>query len=178
MSFGRLAARAWRAWSMAGANTERLVETWLSRAHKPRPGASQETIRTIQAEKGVTFPDDLIAFYCAADGTDEMDPEDYVRFWQLGEVQAALDMLPAEWLDSQPERRESHDGVFVFADVLISSHEFGIRLGGERTGEVVLLALETPIVVARSFTEFLRRYLTEPDFIHGTDALPHLTSAG
>jgi hypothetical protein len=76
--------------------------------------------------------------------------QNLIRFWPLAEIRPVAD--PAAHAE----------GYFIFADYSISAHEYGIHLSMPSRYDVGLIGGALPIIVAKSFTQFLSAYLSDP----------------
>jgi len=128
---------------------EELIRRWKEQEAEPRPGNSREAIRAFERREGVTLPDDFARYFEAVDGMDHIDHEVFC-FWPLERVE------PAERNWGGPP------GYLVFADFLINSTAYGLRVSGGTPGEVFVCADGGPKLVASTFTEFLEKYLSDP----------------
>lgn len=112
------------------------------------------------------LPADVLSFYRLADGsgTNDMDNA-LIRFWPLGEVRPVHEALNE--LDG-PERW-AYPGCFVFADYLIDSWLYAIRLTADPAQPAPVfrvLAGDPPAEpMAASFAEFIAHYAARPDSI-------------
>ena len=123
-----------------------LIERWRYENVELLPPASAETVADFEAKYQVQCPEDFAAYLTTVGGmpTRVMD-EQMFHFSPINEIGP----------------RESAQEFFVFADFLISSHDYGICLYGIRYGHVFLLGGAVAKKVAPTFTEFVDRYLHE-----------------
>jgi len=87
------------------------------------PGVTQEQVTAFERHNGVLLPVDVRDYYLAADGMIDGDSDDcLISFWQLSRIEAAPDDLNKRLSASAKTR------YFFFADFLIDSHHFAMRL--------------------------------------------------
>lgn len=140
--------------SVAG---EKLRARWLAEGKSVRPGVPLETIRRFEELRALELPDDVVAYFTSVDGTDAMDSKAF-RFWRFEELKTVPDDCP-EYADF-PDAGD----FFVFADYLVWSLAYAIRLGPKRStqaGEVIVLGAPPAAVVAPSFQAFVDLYLAD-----------------
>jgi len=134
---------------------DELVRRWKEQEAEPRPGNSKDAIRAFEQREGVTLPDDLARYFETVDGMGHMDEEMFC-FWPLEKVERAK---------AEPHGYEADPvGYFLFADFMLYAHAYAVRLHGGAPGEVAAL-YGKPTPVASSFTEFLEKYLRDPDSV-------------
>jgi hypothetical protein len=116
----------------------------------------------------VRIPTDFAQYFRSLDGMNDGDTDQHgIRFWPLANVRQATSEL--ETLDPA-----AFAGLFVFADFMLWSHAYAIRIGSQGGSEVALVAdqgtsqgspakITAPIPIAPSFGEFLFLYLREPE---------------
>ena len=128
---------------------EELIRRWREQDAKPRPGISKDAIRAFERREGVTLPDDMALYFETIDGMDHIDEEVFC-FWPLEKVEPA------------GRNFDGPAGYLAFADFMINSNAYGIRVQGGAFGEVVALYGSGKLKpVASSFTEFLRKYMSD-----------------
>jgi hypothetical protein len=135
------------------ATLSELSQTWREQGITLGPPASESALREFEAESGVTLPKDFAKYLSTVGGMPDQGDWDTesIRFWPLTEI------APVRAISDS-----SLVGVFVFADYLISSHTYGIRLSPPRVGEVLIIFYPGSFTLASSFTEFLQMYLEDP----------------
>lgn len=120
-------------------------------------GASLAELRSFEARFNVQCPADFATYLLTLGGMEEgVWDQHLIRFWPLVEIRPLEDETGVS----------THSDYFIFADFLISSHEYGIRLSTSHLPEVALIGGVAPKAVASSFTAFLARYLSDPESIH------------
>jgi hypothetical protein len=135
---------------MIDALVERVVSHWRRIGIVPVEPLSRQDIAAAETRIGSQIPDDLLALYLRANGMRAGDYDDRnVRFWQIEEL--------AQYISADASGI-TYGG---FADFLLMSHVYEVRLNKSLPTEVRIEAA-LPVVVASSFTEFLRLYLDEP----------------
>jgi SMI1 / KNR4 family (SUKH-1) len=142
---------------------EQVLRFWSSVGLTIRPGVSEAALAEFEARYGVVLPPDMRAYFKAVDGMNgEMDDQRMVTFWPLEQVKRVTDELPGE-----PRKHESY---FLFADFLIWSHGYAIRLSAdsEAANPVVIVPADgTTRRVAESFSDFITRYLADDQALWG-----------
>ena len=132
---------------------EDVIEHWRAQNVSFLPGVNEADIAAFERERSVTVPDDLRAFYRRTNGTRAFGCDrDGYDFW------AVADIVPYK----------DHAWALVFADYLMESWSYGIDLtgtGGFGIGAVYVLGTVggRAFIVARTFGEFLRRYLNNDE---------------
>jgi hypothetical protein len=140
---------------------ERLKAHWLVQGINPSPGVSEGRLREFESRYGVAFPADMRGYQLHVDGTGSRSESDYdwFSFWPLGEIVRASDQYDEEQLV------EDQSSYFVFADHSICLPAYAIRLTPSGGGPNPVIAITghrgnySTSVVARSFGEFIERYL-------------------
>jgi hypothetical protein len=139
---------------------QRLLVRWNSGGIKSGPSVSRETIAAWETTAGASLTEAMRDYFYVANGMAKgaMDPESYVRFWTLAELQPV-----------QPRPANSEKGaLWLFADYSISALEYAIDLGkSERNGHVLALGGVRTHHVAESFEEFVEHYLANSDALYG-----------
>jgi hypothetical protein len=127
-----------------------VLAHWRSIGIAPLKGASRQEVEAIEARLSVRLPDHVVTLYLAANGMAAGDYDDRnIRFWQLEELAQHV---------STDAAGVSYAG---FADFLIMSHVYEVRLTGSGHTDVRIMADGAPINVAASFSNFLDFYLKE-----------------
>ncbi len=138
----------------------RLKARWLAEGTTVRPGASPEALDAFEAKYGGVLPPDFRAYLAAVDGTgDEMDGERF-RFWPLAEIISVResrggDATGPAWMDRW----------FPFADFLLNSHAYIIRLSAEPAEATPIAEWDFGVerwMVVPTFGDFLEWYLDDP----------------
>jgi hypothetical protein len=136
-----------------------LVRRWKASGVQIRPGVDGAEIEACRDRLGSPLPDEVAAYFRTVDGMpDNVMDDSGMRFWRISEIVPAVSAVPA--LDP-----EHFDGIFVFADYMIWSHAYGLRLVGSPHGEVVIVGGERPIRVSATFSEFVTLYLDTSDTV-------------
>ena len=135
---------------------------WEARGAVCRSGASLADIHGFMERNHVIIPDDLYEYFSMVNGILDFD-EHMMAFWPLDKFASLAEV------DNDANRIEIEDAdrLFVFADFMIESNYYAIRLYGDHAEEnvVVSTAAPSPYVVARSFSEFLRMYMDDVNAI-------------
>lgn len=142
-------------------------ERWLAAGATPRPGASPDDLRRVEAEYSVSLPADFAAFYRAIDGMEENDWDDQlIRWWPIDEVKPVNDDLKAV-VDAYPHQ-------FIFADWSLWALAYALDLSnGPNHGRVVIAGDTRPLPLSDSFGEFLDLYVRRSRTLYGPEqAIP------
>lgn len=142
----------------------RVLEHWCRNDAAPSTPCTVEQIRKFERRERVTAPDDLRRFFLAANGMNlgfrlGKDAEGFA-FWHLDDLVRADAEL--ERRSPSSARPENSEDLYAFADYMDWSWAYAIRLRGNGLGSVVLIGGDGVVpCVAKSFTEFLERYLSD-----------------
>ena len=136
---------------------DQIIRFWSSLGLNIRPGVSETALAEFEAKYGVVLPADMRAYFTAVDGmSGEVDDQRMITFWPLEKVKPVTEELPGE--------PHEHASYFLFADFLIWSHGYAIRLSAdpEAANRVVIVPADgTAHPVATSFSDFIIRYLAD-----------------
>lgn len=139
---------------------ERLQAYWNAQDIPKAPGVGEDRLREFEIRFGVTLPPDLRDYFLKVDGmgTYEGFDDDLFVFWPFDRVCRVSD----DYADEFMEEQESY---FLFADHSIYLPAFAIRLAPLAALPNTVVAIigdrreYHTSIVARSFTEFVERYL-------------------
>jgi hypothetical protein len=126
---------------------DELRGRWKSQGiDNPRCATAGE-ISAFEVRHGIALPPDVSEYFRLVNGTrrgaGHAEDKDDISFWHLSQVEPHGD-----------------DHLFVFADWLIDSVGWGIRLSADRAAPAPVLSVyDGPDPVAESFDEFLQTYL-------------------
>jgi hypothetical protein len=142
--------------------TQMLLDCWRENGVIYRAGCRDEEVRRWEQEQGVTLPDDLRDYFRAADSFEVGQGIHLVHFWSL----AQLRPLPQEF-GQIPTSLPEPEAWFAFADVLIDSYFYAIRLTTtpDDPTPVICFLEDEWWEVAPSFTDLLRYYIERPELI-------------
>ena len=135
---------------------ERLKSRPYEAGLEAPPGASESDLEAFERRHNVRLPGDMRSYFRILNGTGSSyaDGDDFLLcFWALEK----LEPVP-EWTEA------GKDDVrwFVFADHCFSHHDYAIRLTRDGSEPNPVCAKEGRRKVARSFSEFVELYLTDP----------------
>jgi len=141
----------------------RIRAHWERASAHADPGASETVLAAFEARHEVRLPAAFRALYRAMDGN--MGDENLTRFWPLAEICRVSDV--PEVADAPGESSAEASNYFVFADYMIFSHVYAVRLTTDgRDGPVWwVLGSRQQVEIAPSFEAFLRAYSENPDSI-------------
>ena len=136
---------------------EDVARYWAEAGFEPRPGISAAALREFERRHGVVLPSDFVALYRATDGI--VGDANLFALWPLAEVRPIPHECPS-LAGTVPSAAE----FFVFADSMIHSHVFAVRLtpGAPEAGPVLWLCDPHVGEAAETFTAFWERYLRDP----------------
>jgi hypothetical protein len=138
---------------------ERINARWAAEGIAIRPGNSPESLAAFEARYQVVLPPAVREYFAAVDGSGDDSDEELLRFWPLEEV------IPiAEGSGRDRAELPELEHWFLFADFLICSHTYAVRLTPDpgNGGTVAAFNGLDMEVQAGSFALFLERYLFEP----------------
>jgi hypothetical protein len=142
---------------------ESLKEQWKREKIDLNIGLSSNEINLWEVNNKAILPDDMKAFFLEINGmTLNSCDKDLIRFWSLGELKP-LKTLSSELAVSSYISRP--DTIYIFADYTIMSHFYAIRLTASEQkdcNEIYVIGYSKPLLVANSFTTFLKLYLNDP----------------
>ncbi len=137
---------------------ERLKTKWAGEM-KLRPGLSAAALKAFESKYQVVLPSAFREYFAAVDGTgDEMITDWCFCFWSLDKVEPITGYVAREI-----ETKDSREEWFVFADHLIESFDFVIRLNSDpaNVGPVAVPQGLELWPLAPSFEAFLELYLAD-----------------
>lgn len=151
--------------SLLGAPTpaQRLVGYWAGLGCTLAPAVSSQQIAEFERRDHIRLPSDLREYVSLCNGLShdaggQWDRDDLglIEFWPLDRWSVLREPLP--------DHLGLSTSYFMFADFLLSSHEYGIRLTDDPGDSGSVIAYGGPAaVVAPSFSAFIAAYLEEPD---------------
>jgi SMI1/KNR4 family protein SUKH-1 len=145
---------------------ERLRVFWDSLGAQPRPGITSADVRACEERIGRALPEDVASFYRSVNGTVET-AHWLFEVWPLERVGSVEDVVTS--FSGIPDYSQigrilpSASEYFAFADCMIWSHVFAVRLVPEEATEVVWLCGPRYTVIAPTFAAFWELYLSDPD---------------
>jgi hypothetical protein len=146
----------------------KLKAQWQRDGSVLRPGALEADLEAFEVRYGLRLHPEMRAYLGLVDGQDEMDPASYIRFWTLAEIKTAAEEL------KQPGGMAGRTaGWFVFADFLIWSHAYVIRLSHDPQADAPVGLCHGTLpsdgafpLIARSFGEFVDLCLNDSPRLH------------
>ena len=153
--------------------SEQLKGRWESEGASTRPGISQRKISSFEARYGVSLPEDFRDYFCTVDGMEEgLSDNALISFWPLDEVEPVTRRVVEHSgipdYSGIAKKLKGADSYFAFADFLIWSHVYAIRIGApHEKNEIVWICGSHHSVIADSFSDFIKAYLKDPDDILG-----------
>jgi hypothetical protein len=133
-----------------------------------RSGVSDAEICAFEARYRIVIPADVRQYFARLNGTgDDMDGETY-RFWPLAEVKPVHEELVGFRGIQYPDRYAYPD-CFVFADYMISSWLYAVKLTRDATQPAPVYRVTASEVpgerMADSFCDFMSRYANDPNSV-------------
>ena len=152
---------------------EAVRDRWRALGFPIRPGVSDAAILDFESRHGVHLPAEVRKFYTCIDGMEYgSTDEELISFWPLAEVGPASLKLAnfrgipdCGYIESTLPEVHSY---FVFADFLIWSHVYAVRLSPDpHTSNTVILIANSQYwrLLASSFGEFFSRYAACPESV-------------
>jgi SMI1 / KNR4 family (SUKH-1) len=142
---------------------ERLIAKWKAAKVPIQSPCTETEINAFESRFAVTVPDDLKHFLILANGTSSLvlDNDGYA-FWSLNEFKPVSSMEHQESIN-WPEDTKKY---FCFMDWLLNSDVFAISLYPNQSGTNPIIRVfdKSQTVLAQSFTDFVEKYLANPDF--------------
>jgi|TARA_B110000116_G_C16445452_1_gene406826 hypothetical protein len=136
-------------------------------------GASASDARVLEFERkfGVVIPEDLRSYFIEVNGTAGNYAYGILRFWSIDEFRTVTQETSATRSPNHSviqsaysEPIDDGESFFVFADCMWDVQLYAIHLSTSDTpNNIILLDGGKPTVVAKSFSDFVERYLTSPD---------------
>ena len=148
--------------------TEKLREYWESNHFHIRSGLPPEAIQRFEAKYNVVLPADLHEYFRAIDGMEDGDSDnELVAFLPLADIKPVPEELRT--FAGTPDYTSICDGLpaapkfFVFADYMITSHVYAIRLSQDPEAPTPVIWICGPYWsdIAPSFSVFIEDYLTD-----------------
>ncbi len=148
----------------AGDPAQAILAYWRRSGLPIRPGVASADVESFQRQHGVVLPADVLSFYRLADGSSTNDMDNaLIRFWPLGEFKPVHEALN----ELHGSERWAYPGCFIFADYLIDSWLYAVRLTADPAQPAPVfrvLAGDPPRdAMAASFAELISRYAARPD---------------
>jgi hypothetical protein len=146
----------------------RVRDFWHDEGARPRTGLSAQDIHTAEARLRVRFSDDVAEFFLVVNGT-KGTCGDLFEAWSLDRVAAVPDVL--EQFRGTPDYGPAGSTLphaaeyFVFADAMVWSQVFAVRMAPNVPTEAVWISGSTFASVAPTFEAFWERYLVDPDSV-------------
>ena len=142
-----------------------LKAYWLSKGIKLETSATEQELNSFEARYHVRLPLDMRQYLSIAAGMPDGETEGDLAFsfWPLRRIKPVQEIVHGEVYE--PIRNHPDAGLyFCFADYLIDSDIFAIRLfPGQSSPNHVVAVCSDYKMVAPSFADFVRKYLTDPD---------------
>ena len=137
----------------------RLVAYWESNGARISSGATEQELRAFEHRHQVHLPADFREYLTLCNGLGPQDNGHFahawlglIEFWPLATISAKHDGVPGDY--------------FGFADYLIDSHWYVIRLSGDvHLSGAIGVGDEQGIAVrlGASFSDFVETYFHDPD---------------
>lgn len=147
-----------------------MKKHWVSIGETVRPGASPDAIESFSTAYEISLPQDLCDYFRTVDGMEETETDNLLlHFFRLSAVKPVIEELaqvggvpdyrPIKKTLADPER------YFVFADYMIGSHVYAIRLSPDKSAAtpIIWICGSRWRVVAATFSEFGEKYFANPD---------------
>jgi hypothetical protein len=151
---------------------ERLKSYWDSTGIKVRLGTSQQAIESFELKYNICLTQDLRDYHSIVDGMEDGESDNsMLSFLSLSSIKSVMEDLIE--FGGIPDYRKLKDCLpqthryFVFADYLIRSHVYAIRLSPNRSNAtpVIWICGKHWRMIASSFSDFVEKYLTDKNAI-------------
>lgn len=148
--------------------TDNLRGYWESNHFHMRSGLSPETIRRFETQYNVVLPTDLREYFLVNDGMEDGDSDnELVAFLPLADIKPVPEELSS--FAGIPDYSSICDGLpdaqkcFVFADYMIRSHVYAIRLSQDSEALTPVIWICGPYwsEISPSFSAFIEDYVTD-----------------
>ncbi|HEY6329419.1 MAG TPA: SMI1/KNR4 family protein [Blastocatellia bacterium] len=145
---------------------EKLISTWKEQGLRLPIGVDTDQIVAFERLHAVKLPLDLKTYFLNVNGMDPYPPHSQDRegfsFWSLQRLRIA----DVSCRGHAGLTEEKH---YVFADYLNWSWAYSIRLSEDAAQEntILLLGGDQPMVIARSFSEFIDSYMAGASILYG-----------
>jgi hypothetical protein len=145
---------------------KQVLEHWRSSEAAPLAPCTERQLRDFEHRKHAHLPYDLRQFLLVANGMNRgfrlgKDSEGFA-FWNLADFRRA-DVELRQRSPSSP-RPENGQDFYTFADYMDWSWAYAIKLCGDGTGCIALIGGADAVpLVASSFSDFLQKYLHDPE---------------
>src|SRR5262245_9005382 len=150
--------------------TERLRNYWSSIGVRLGSGVSQPALKSFESNYGVEFPEDFHDYISTIGGMEEgFSDSNLVSFWLFDQIKSVPEMLTHFAGIPNYSRIGKHlkepDSYFVFADFLIWSHVYAIKLNSNQSekNQILWICGSEHKQIAESFSIFLQMYLDDPE---------------
>jgi hypothetical protein len=149
-----------------GSLGERLKSYWDSAGIKVRGGTSQQALISFELKYGVCLTRDLRDYHSIVDGMEDGEADaSMLSFLSLSSIKNVMEELIK--FGGIPDYRKLKECLpqthryFVFADFLICSHVYAIRLSPNRSDAtpVIWICGKHWRTIASSFSDFAEKYL-------------------
>lgn len=146
---------------------QRVRKFWTANGVLPRSGVATADLRACEQRIGRALPPDVARFYECINGTEET-AEWLFEVWPIERIGAVPEVVtPFAGIPDYSEiakRLPNAEEYFAFADCMIWSHVFAVRLGASSTPtQVVWLCGDSYAVLAPTFGAFWERYLDDAE---------------
>lgn len=138
----------------------RLIERWQKENLKLNAGATDQELTAFEKHYDLILPADIRYFYSMVNGMHEWDM-DQVMFslWPLSRIQEnteGVKTIKAGTISTIE---------ITFGDYMIDAYRY-ILVSKELPNYSVQVQFDEPEIVADNFTDFLRRYLSDPEQLY------------
>ena len=139
---------------------ERLVANWRSQGLDVGPPLTEGAIAAFEYQQSVSFPADLRQYFLRVNGMNRP-----VGSWPVDMHE--VNFYPLVELERYTNEPAQLGSAFIFADYLISSHDYVVDLSGAPGSPGRVFAVGGPrIQLANDFSGFLDGYLAaDPDML-------------
>lgn len=146
---------------------ESLRRHWSSHNVDINAGVSEAELNSFEEKYCIILPADLRDYFSCVNGMPpQVVDDEMIRFWMLDEIKPLPQTAPAF---SDSTYIQNPESLFLFADYSIWAHAYAIRLPKAPTGsnEVFIIGGDSPILLCKSFSEFVDNYLSDKNLVFG-----------
>lgn len=143
---------------------QKIKGVWTLQKLGVRPGVTSDDVHAFEQKYSVRLPADLADYLLTIDGMYDSDNEGFA-FWPLRQLKT----VPEETKDYS--NFDDADTYFVFADYLIWSWAYAIRLSRDLSQEntVIGIGWNSPKRMAKSFSDFIELYFVDDPVLYGSE---------
>jgi hypothetical protein len=130
---------------------------WRSKGVTNNGGCNLESLHNFEEKYKILITGTLKTYFLLLNGMQEnMQDDEFFSFWPIEEVSSLLEYDSSLY----SENINFTIGTFVFADHLMNSSLYGFKKNHENDFCIYLLGGKNPILISKSFEDFLKKYMS------------------